>query len=120
MPPSPSLSGPPQPPQPPPYPLYNTTYTLHRLSPLHTFSLSSLPSHATAISEILTGSTLRGVRIGLDTTDASLSRAGALRGVSMRPLRSPDGWESVHAAGEPDDTGIGGGGEDGEGRGAGG
>ncbi|OBU00457.1 hypothetical protein VE01_01490 [Pseudogymnoascus verrucosus] len=111
MPPSPSLSGPPQP---PPYPLYNTTYTLHRLSPLYSFTLSSLPSHTTALSEILTGSTLRGVRIGLDTTDVSLSRAGALRGVSMRPLRNPDGWAAVHAAAEPDDTGIGGGGEDGE------
>ncbi|OBT49670.1 hypothetical protein VE04_09729 [Pseudogymnoascus sp. 24MN13] len=109
MPPSPSLSGPPQP---PPYPLYNTTYTLHRLSPLHAFTLSSLPSHATALSEILAGSTLRGVRIGLDTSDVSLSRAGALRSVSMRPLRSPDGWAAVHAL---EDTGIEEDGEGGEG-----
>ncbi|KFY80399.1 hypothetical protein V499_00748 [Pseudogymnoascus sp. VKM F-103] len=109
MPPSPSLSGPPQP---PPYPLYNTTYTLHRLSPLHAFTLSSLPSHATALLEILAGSTLRGVRIGLDTSDVSLSRAGALRSVSMRPLRSPDGWAAVHAL---EDTGIEEDGEGGEG-----
>ncbi|OAF56303.1 hypothetical protein VC83_06791 [Pseudogymnoascus destructans] len=100
MPPSPSLSGAPPAPV---YPLYNTTYTLHRLSPLHAFTPSSLPSHAAALSEILTGSTLRGVRIGLDTSNASLSRAGALRSVSMRPLRSPDGWAAVHAAAEPDE-----------------
>ncbi|ELR06990.1 hypothetical protein GMDG_02312 [Pseudogymnoascus destructans 20631-21] len=101
MPPSPSLSGAPPAPV---YPLYNTTYTLHRLSPLHAFTPSSLPSHAAALSEILTGSTLRGVRIGLDTSNASLSRAGALRSVSMRPLRSPDGWAAVHAAAEPDES----------------
>ncbi|KFZ17268.1 hypothetical protein V502_04647, partial [Pseudogymnoascus sp. VKM F-4520 (FW-2644)] len=96
---------PPSPPPPTPtYPLYNTTYTLHRLSPLHSFLPSSLPSHATALHEILTGSTLRGVRIGLDTSSDALSRAGALRSVTMRPLRSPAGWEAVHAVDEPDDT----------------
>ncbi|OBT68720.1 hypothetical protein VE03_01652 [Pseudogymnoascus sp. 23342-1-I1] len=96
-----------QPPTPPTYPLYNTTYTLHRLSPLHSFPPSSLPSQATALHEILTGSTIRGVRIGLSLPeDASLSRAGALRSVSMRPLRSPDNWAAVHAAAEPDDTAL--------------
>ncbi|OBT77479.1 hypothetical protein VF21_05275 [Pseudogymnoascus sp. 05NY08] len=115
MPPSPSLSTPPNPPPTPTYPLYNTTYTLHRLSPLHSFTLSSLPSHASALSEILTGSTLRGVRIGLDSSDVSLSRAGGLRGVSMRPLRSPDNWAAVYAAVEPDETAREGGEGEGEG-----
>ncbi|KFY82662.1 hypothetical protein V498_08510, partial [Pseudogymnoascus sp. VKM F-4517 (FW-2822)] len=94
-----------QPPPPPIYPLYNTTYTLHRLSPLHAFHPSLLPTHSTALHEILTGSTLRGVRIGLSPTDAALSRAGALQRVSMRPLRSPDAWDAVHAA-LRDDTAV--------------
>ncbi|KAL5352224.1 hypothetical protein ACLOAV_002171 [Pseudogymnoascus australis] len=94
-----------QPPPPPIYPLYNTTYNLHRLSPLHAFHPSLLPTHTTALHEILTGSTLRGVRIGLSPTDAALSRAGALQRVSMRPLRSPSAWDAVHAA-ELDDTAV--------------
>ncbi|KFX96834.1 hypothetical protein V490_03110, partial [Pseudogymnoascus sp. VKM F-3557] len=77
-------------PQPPIYPLYNTTYTLHRLSPLSSLLPSTLPTHARALHDILAGSTLRGVRIGLATEDLALSRAGALKSVSMRPLRSPD------------------------------
>ncbi|KFY34137.1 hypothetical protein V494_07024, partial [Pseudogymnoascus sp. VKM F-4513 (FW-928)] len=97
----------PAPAEQPIYPLYNTTYTLHRLSPLSSLPPSSLPAHARALQDILTGSSLRGVRIGLDASDTALSRAGALKSVSMRPLRSPEGWAAIHTTDEttlPDDT----------------
>lgn len=66
--------------------LFNTTYQVHRLSPLHVgtrqFTSEVLAHHASHIRDLLTGSTIRGVRIGLTGTSSELSKAGALLNVA--------------------------------------
>lgn len=80
-----------------PYPLYQTTLTLHRLSPLYTphlfLSDSALASHARRFHDILKGEVLRGVRVGLSSSnDEGLARSGALIGCTWRILGSADDW----------------------------
>ncbi|KAI9824457.1 MAG: hypothetical protein M1832_001992 [Thelocarpon impressellum] len=93
-------------PPPPIYPLYNTTFTLHRLSPLHhddaaLLTLDTLSPHAGQLRDILRGEVLRGVRVGLSTTnDEGLGRAGALQSVEWTVLGDEASWLS---AGDPED-----------------
>lgn len=85
--------------------LFNTTYQVHRLSPLHVgtrqFTSEVLAHHASHIRDLLTGSTIRGVRIGLVGTSSELSKAGALLNVAWT-FTSSEQW-GVHLNDELDD-----------------
>ncbi|KAI9807466.1 MAG: hypothetical protein M1833_000211 [Piccolia ochrophora] len=110
-----------------PSPLLNKTFTTHRLSPLYTpssttplLTSATLTAHARALHDILRGTVLRGVRVGLDassstasTDNRDLERAGALVRVSWTLFASSRG----EAGGGDDDDGEGGGDGDGDGQG---
>lgn len=89
--------------QPKPYPLYNTTFTLHRVSPLHSESLTPaiLYHHSYAFRNILAGDNLRGVQIGLDPSDTALTRVGALKSVTWKLLGSIEEYENDRDNAEP-------------------
>lgn len=71
--------------------LYNTTFSLFRLSPLYTGSSllledKLLAKHAQKFQDILSGESLRGVKLGSENENAVLLRAGSLRKVNWITL----------------------------------
>jgi hypothetical protein len=79
------------------YPLYNATFSLYRLSPIYTGSSlplnnATLHHHARRFRDLLAGEVLRGVRVGLESEDNILARAGALQTVTWKLLPEEEAW----------------------------
>ncbi|KAH7324937.1 kinetochore complex Sim4 subunit Fta1-domain-containing protein [Stachybotrys elegans] len=69
-------------------PFFNTTFSTHRVSPLFLGSEGLTPARlaqlAHRLRDILVGDVVRGIQIGLESTDTPVGQVGPLRAVKIR------------------------------------
>ncbi|KAL6860713.1 hypothetical protein ACO1O0_004747 [Amphichorda felina] len=73
-------------------PFFNTTFSTHRVSPLYIGSEKLTPPRLEVLGrrlrDTLVGDVVRGIQIGLESTDTPAGQVGALRSVKLRWFRA--------------------------------
>ncbi|KAH7260554.1 kinetochore complex Sim4 subunit Fta1-domain-containing protein [Fusarium solani] len=73
-------------------PFFNTTFSTHRVSPLHVgpegLTASRLESIASRLRDTLVGDVVRGIQVGLETTDTPMGQVGPLKVVKVEWFRA--------------------------------
>ncbi|KEY74050.1 hypothetical protein S7711_02639 [Stachybotrys chartarum IBT 7711] len=92
--PTPSSPGVPDPGNEPIPPFFNTTFSTHRVSPLYLgkqdLDAARLAQLAHRLRDTLVGDVVRGIQIGLESTDTPVGQVGALRTVKIRWFKATD------------------------------
>ncbi|KAM0430420.1 hypothetical protein ACHAPT_005766 [Fusarium lateritium] len=73
-------------------PFFNTTFSTHRVSPLHVgpegLMISRLEAIASRLRDTLVGDVVRGIQVGLESTDTPMGQVGPLKAVKVEWFRA--------------------------------
>ncbi|EEU39346.1 uncharacterized protein NECHADRAFT_70037 [Fusarium vanettenii 77-13-4] len=73
-------------------PFFNTTFSTHRVSPLHVgpegLTASRLEAIASRLRDTLVGDVVRGIQVGLESTDTPMGQVGPLKVVKVEWFRA--------------------------------